>query len=213
MTRSGQQSSSRKQHGRPRYAIALLTLLCGAAVLFSVTSCQLLGITPTPEFSISGVRVAMMPFLGPDSWWYGENPTGKYVHQRAASVLREAGAQLITSEKVVRELQNYSEDTDPPWADYGKRLQVQYVIVTNFLNWKVDKPTAVAFVPGRASMNVQVHDVDDARVAYEKTFEVSVGIEQDSTDIFTDRESTKRALAKKLLRQWQIIFVGKPDFE
>ena len=147
MTRSGQQLSSPAQRGRPRHAIALLTLLCGTAVLFSVTSCGLLGIVPTPEFSISGVRVAMMPFLGPDTWWYGENPTGKYVHQRAASVLREAGAQLVTSEKVVRELQNYAEDTDPPWTDYGKRL-LHDLLAVGLPNWLYpETDLIVSFAP------------------------------------------------------------------
>ena len=82
----------------------------------------------------------------------------------------------------------------------------------NWPGFAVILPTAVGFVPGTASMEVQVYDVGKNRVAYEKHFEVTVGVDDESTDIFTDRESTKRALVKKILRQWQIVFIGKPDF-
>jgi hypothetical protein len=190
----------------------LLSLVLAATVLSSASSCGLLGLVDRPEFGVSGARVALMPFIGPETWWYGENPTAEFINQRTASLLREAGAQVIISAQIVRELQNYTGDTDPPWIDYGKRLQADYVIVGNLLTWKVDKATSVGFVPGTASMSIQIHDVSDKRVVFEKHFEVSVGIQDESTDIFTDRESTKRALVNKIMREWKAIFIGSSGF-
>lgn len=186
--------------------------LLPAGILLLCNSCGLLGLIPTPEFDVSGVRVALMPFSGPETWWYDENPTARFVHDRCASLLREAGAQLITSEKVLRELRDFSGDGDPPWVDYGKRMQADYVIVAQLASWKVDKPTAVGFTPASASMNLQIYSVEENRVALEKYFEVSVGMDDDSTDIFTDAESAKRALLNQILKQWRTVFIGKPDF-
>jgi hypothetical protein len=153
-----------------------------------------------------------MPFLGPETWWYGENPTASFVNQRTASLLREAGAQVVVSRQIERELQNFTGDGEPPWLDYGRRLQVDYVVVGNLLTWKVDEATSVGFVPGTASMNVQVYSVEKKRVVFEKHFEVSVGVEDESVDIFTDRESTKRALVNKIIRQWKSVFIGSSGF-
>ena len=195
-------------HSPRTYGAALMA----AGILLLCNSCGLLGIVPTPEFNVSGSRVALMPFSGPETWWYDENPTARFVHDRCASLLREAGAQLITSEKIIRELRDYSEDGDPPWIDYGKRLQAEFVVVAHLASWKIDKPTAVGYTPASASMNLQVYSVEENRLALEKYFEVSVGLEDDSTEIFTDSESAKRALLKQLLQKWRIVFIGKPEF-
>jgi hypothetical protein len=184
-------------------------LVLGALFLGLANGCALFDLfSGRPEFSVSGARVALMPFAGPDTWWYGENATAAELHRLAASLLREGGAELCRSEKITRELKDYVADSDPPWLAYGQRLRADYVIVAHLRSWQIDRPTAVGYAPGSASMDLQVYDVAAGRLTLEKRFEVSVGIDPASTDIFTDRQSTRRALIRLLAAEWRRIFVG-----
>jgi len=165
-----------------------------------------------PEFSLSGSRVALMPIAGPENWWYGENPTANHLYVRIASLLREGGAQLVTSRKIFAELQNYVGDSDPPWINYGKRLRAEYVIVSHLLSWALDTRKSVGFTPGRASMDIQVYDVEKGKLVLEKHISATIGIDPDAGQIFTEPDRAKQALIRAILKQWRSLFVGKSEF-
>jgi len=149
-----------------------------------------------------------MPFRGPGDTWYGEHATANEIYARASIILREGGAMIAQSDKIYRELLTYEGDDTPPWTDYGRRQQVDYVIVSQLMRWSVDKPTAVGYCPGEASLKVDVHSVAKDDVVYSDILDAAVGVDDTSTDIFTDSGATKKALIRLLLTEWKKVFVG-----
>ena len=188
-------------------------LLAAAGLLASVAGCVLFDLVGGAEFSLVGARVALMPFAGPGNWWYGENPLARHIYGKVAAMLREGGVEVCISRRINQELLNYLEDREPPWVQYGKRLKADYVVVGRLVDWELGRPTAVAFVPGKAVMDVSVYDVAQERLVFQRRIAASVGLEEDSTDLYAGSDQARYVLVKRVLQKWRSLFIEKSAFD
>jgi len=182
-------------------------------LLLSLVGCALFGLGLGPEYSLVGCKVTVMPFSGPGDKWYGEDPVARDLYLQVVATLRAGGVEVRLSERVEKELSNYMADEEPQWVEYGRRLSVDYVIVGRLIDWEIGRPDAIAFVPGRAVMDVSLYNVQEGKLVLQRRIVASVGALEESEEFYTDRHKAKQILVKKLLSKWKGLFVSKSAFE
>lgn len=185
-------------------SIVLLLFFCNGCFIFD------LFYTP-PEFSVSGARVVVMPFRGPNSW-YGEGRKERSVMVQTTGILREGGAEICYDKTIYNKVVNFTGTGMPAWVLYGKQVKADYVVVGWLTKWKIGDSKAINYVPGSASMQIQIYDVEEGKLAYEKNdITAKVGQKELDSMFHSSKEKTEKQLMESLIRQTAKIFIGSTN--
>lgn len=163
-----------------------------------------------PEFSVSGFKMAVMPFAGPQGEsWYGDSRMARVVEIHACSYLKEGGAELVFNKKVTNEIINYTGLGEPDWYYYGNLLKVHYVMVGRLEHWEVGNSKSIGFCPGEATINIEIYDVVNKKLVFQKRDDsIKIGDVEEGTEFFYDVAAAKKALVKKIDKKLKLLFVG-----
>jgi hypothetical protein len=127
-------------------------------------------------------------------------------------LIREGGAEMCDDQTVYYKVVKFTGTCRPPWILYGKQVNADYVVVGWLTQWKIGDEKAINYCPGSASLQLQIYDVEEENLCWEKS-DISANVGQDELEsmFHNTRAKTEIELMKGLAIETRKIFIGSAN--
>jgi hypothetical protein len=179
----------------------LLLLLLAASVVALVPACSSIDQYVPPVYDVRGKRVFVVPFRYGNYWHYESKEGNRLGQSLEVALQSDCGGLETMRDRPVQDLIRKDLSDQVDWLAYGRRLQVDYLIVGEIDELGYENPGFVGMFQGRVRARYEVWNIRAGDRGYVREVEVRVPEDPEAGEVYISFEQSKDEIETALLAE------------